>query len=157
MPLLDSPRFAGLETARLYLIGSTCHHNGGTTPRDGPTRDSLQGLALEQLSQCDELYEAGYNLEEACFEISPRLREGLGSAVPVVNPLPRNPSRPAILAIQVLSNGTAGKVIVKDPSDVAEFSIQAVAFAKNLAYTPATKSGRVVTAWLELPFYARRP
>ncbi len=114
-------------------------------------------VALEQKAQCEQLYEAGYNLREGCFEVSPRLRPGASSAVTLRTALARTPTRPVILGIQVLPDGTAGTVIVRDPSDVAEFSIQAVAYAKSLAYTPATKRGRTVTGWVELPFYAPRP
>ena len=114
-------------------------------------------VTLEQMAQCEQLYEAGYNLREACFEVSPRLRPGTSSAVTLRKALARTPTRPVILGIQVLPDGTAGTVIVRDPSDVAEFSIQAVAYAKSLAYTAATKQGRTVTGWVELPFYAPRP
>ena len=114
-------------------------------------------VLLEQKAQCEQLYEAGYNLREACFEVSPRLRPGTSSAVTLRSALARTPTRPVILGIQVLPDGTAGTVIVKDPSDVAEFSIQAVAYAKSVAYTPAAKQGRTVTGWVELPFYAPRP
>ncbi|MCH7892694.1 MAG: hypothetical protein IH921_14445, partial [Gemmatimonadetes bacterium] len=49
-----------------------------------------------------------------------------------------------------------GTVIVKDPSDVPEFTITAVEFAKGLTYEPAQKNGSAVVGWVELEFYAGR-
>ena len=68
----------------------------------------------------------------------------------------RRPSRPATLTIEVLPDGSPGTVIVKDPSDVPEFTITAVEFAKGLTYEPAQKNGSAVVGWLELEFYAGR-
>ena len=113
-------------------------------------------VSLRMQAQCEALYEAGYNLNETCFEVSPRLQPGVSSAVQLRSPLARRPRKPVILGIQVLPDGRAGTVVVRDPSDVAEFSIQAVAYAKGLTYAPATKRGRAVTGWVELPFYAPR-
>ena len=114
----------------------------------------LHRIALVPIPQCDRPLEVGYNAEQACFDVSP---EQLGSdrfAVPLTAALSMRPSKPAILVIQVLEDGTPAAVLIKDPSDVSEFAIQAVEFAKTLTYQPAMKDGVAVSAWVELEFYA---
>ena len=116
----------------------------------------LHRIGLVPIPQCDRPLDVGYNAEQACFDVSP---EQLGSdrfAVPLTAALPMRPNKPAILIIQVLEDGTPAAVLVKDPSDVPEYALQAVEFSKTLTYEPATKDGVAVSAWVELEFYAGR-
>ena len=119
--------------------------------------DTLEhAVPLQPIPQCDEPQAVGYNLDALCFDESPRLVGSARFAVPLGPTMTRRPSTPAILSIEVLADGSPGTVIVKDPSDVPEFTITAVAFAKGLTYEPAQKNGSAVVGWVELEFYAGR-
>ena len=119
--------------------------------------DTLEySVPLQPIPQCDGPQTVGYNLDALCFDESPRLVGSVRFAVPLGPTMTRRPSTPATLVIEVLTDGSPGTVIVKDPSDVPEFTITAVEFAKGLAYEPAQKNGSAVVGWVELEFYAGR-
>ncbi len=119
--------------------------------------DTLEhAVPLQPIPQCDGPQTVGYNLDALCFDESPRLVGSARFAVPLGPTMTRRPSIPATLTIEVLSDGSPGTVIVKDPSDVPEFTITAVEFAKGLTYEPAQKNGSAVVGWVELEFYAGR-
>lgn len=119
--------------------------------------DTLEhAVPLQPIPQCDEPQAVGYNLDALCFDESPRLVGSARFAVPLGPTMTRRPSKPAILSIEVLVDGRPGTVIVKDPSDVPQFAITAVGFAKGLTYEPARKNGSAVVGWVELEFYAGR-
>jgi hypothetical protein len=109
---------------------------------------------LETIGQCDRIDQPAYNTGQICFEAAPRLRSDLDALIGGAETLPRRPTRPAVLLVEIRADGTAGTVMVKAPSDVPEFGIKAVEHAKQLRYRAATKNGASVTAWAELSFRA---
>lgn len=111
-------------------------------------------VRLELAGQCDRIDEPAYNPGGLCFDAGPRLRTDLDALIGPAESLPRQPSRPAVLLVEVRADGSAGTVMVKSPSDVPEFGILAVEHAKKLRYHPATKAGSSVVAWAELAFRA---
>ncbi|MEE9534526.1 MAG: hypothetical protein V3W06_08905, partial [Acidimicrobiia bacterium] len=104
-------------------------------------------------SQCARLDDS-YNRRGECFDQMPRPL--VATVVPVGSSVPRFPAQPAILSIQVLSNGIPGEVLIKSPSDVPEFTLLAIRFAKTLTYQPGTKNGLPVMAWVQVPFYPQQ-
>ena len=104
-------------------------------------------------SHCERLDDS-YNRRGECFDQMPRAL--VATVVPVGSSVPRFPAQPAILAIQVLANGSPGEVLIKSPSDVPEFTLLAIRFARELTYQPGTKNGRPVMAWVQVPFYAEQ-
>jgi serine/threonine protein kinase len=111
---------------------------------------------LEARNQCERFDSAGYNLGSACFDVRPRPGRSVGTFVPLDASVSTRPTRPAILNIQVQADGTAARIMVQSPSDVPAFALLAVQYAKNLQYEPATKNGRPVVGWVQLPFYPER-
>ncbi len=104
-------------------------------------------------SQCERLDDS-YNRRGECFDQMPRAL--VATVIPVGSSVPRFPAQPAILAIQVLPNGSPGEVLIKSPSDVPEFTLLAIRFAKELTYQPGTKNGLPVMGWVQVPFYPQR-
>ena len=136
-----APGYQPYETTLALLPGDTLEH----------------AVPLQPIPQCNGPQTVGYNLDALCFDESPRLVGSARFAVPLRPTMTRRPNTPAILTIEVLSDGSPGTVIIKDPSDVPEFTITAVEFAKGLTYEPAQKNGNAVLGWVELEFYAGRP
>jgi serine/threonine protein kinase len=104
-------------------------------------------------SQCNRPDES-YNRRGECYDVMARAT--VATMIPMDRSIPRVPRLPAILNVQVLADGSANEVIIKTPSDVAEFTIQAIQYAKGLRYQPATKNGQRVMAWVQIPFYAQQ-
>jgi len=104
-------------------------------------------------SQCERLDDS-YNRRGECFDQMPRAL--VATVIPVGSNVPRFPAQPAILAIQVLANGSPGEVLIRSPSDVPEFTLVAIRFARQLTYQPGTKNGLPVMGWVQVPFYPQR-
>ena len=132
------------------------YHPYETTLALSPGDTLEHAIPLQPIPQCDGPQTVGYNLDALCFDESPRLVGSARFAVPLGPTITRRPRTPAILAIEVLSDGSPGAVIVKNPSDVPEFTITAVKFANGLTYEPAQKNGSAVVGWVEIEFYAGR-
>lgn len=103
-------------------------------------------------SQCTA-FDDTYNVNGECFDSTPRLPASVSPFVALDATVPRRPTRPAILVVQVRPDGSAATILPKDPTDVPQFAILAVAFAKNLTYQPARKNGQPVMAWAQFVFY----
>ncbi|MCH8937236.1 MAG: protein kinase [Gemmatimonadetes bacterium] len=104
-------------------------------------------------SQCERLDDS-YNRRGECFDQMPRML--VATVIPVGSTVPRFPAQPAILAIQVFANGSPGEVLIKSPSDVPEFTLLAIQFARGLSYQPGTKDGLPVMGWVQVPFYPQQ-
>ena len=79
--------------------------------------------------------------------------DGLSLALCAV---PRAPSKPAILNVRVQIDGTASEVVIRIPSDVPEFTLLAIQFAKGIPYDPAMKNGQPVAGWAQVAFFAQQ-
>ncbi len=100
-----------------------------------------------QVSQCDEFNEA-YNLRGECFDARPVPR--VAPLVPLTAQIAAMPAE-AILAIRVEMDGSVSRVLQVRPSNVAQFTILALRFAREMEFTPAQKDGRPIAAWTQLP------
>ena len=109
---------------------------------------------MRQVSQC-ERFGPTYNQNNECFDRRARLDPRASTLVPVDGTVPTQPTQPVELVIEVKPDGTAGAVVVRSPSDVPEFALLVVKYAKGLAFDPATLGGQPVTAWAVVAFYAQ--
>ncbi len=85
-----------------------------------------------------------------------RARATVATVIRTDRSIPRVPRLPAILNVQVFADGNPGEVSIRVPSDVPEFTIQAIQHAKGLRYEPAIKNGQRVMSWVQVPFYAQQ-
>jgi hypothetical protein len=113
-------------------------------------------VSMIAATQCQHFDRPGYNQGNACFDQRPRPARHLSPFVPLDASVRHPPKRPAMLNVQVRADGTPGTIIVNEPSDVPEFALLAVQFARQLTYEPATKNGQPVSAWVQIPFYPER-
>jgi serine/threonine protein kinase len=104
-------------------------------------------------SQCNRPGDS-YNRRNECFDVMPQAT--VPSLIQMDSSIPRRPGRPATLNVQVLPNGEVGEVLILVPSDVTEFTLKAIQYARNIRYQPATKSGRPVMAWHQVAFFAQQ-
>jgi serine/threonine protein kinase len=116
-------------------------------------RHRVRMASAEPESQC-ERYDDSYNRRGECFDAMPRAT--VPTVVPVDNTVPRLPSKPAILGVQVRADGSAGEVRIATPSDIPQFTLLAINFAKEIRYQPALKNGRPVMAWYQVAFFPQQ-
>jgi predicted Ser/Thr protein kinase len=93
------------------------------------------------------------NAGNACYDVKPRAR-GLPALAP-----PASCSGNVTSANVLLQVSASGEVLMASSSgrsNCAAFNDQAVAFARDLAFSPATKGGQPVAAWIIQPIQARR-
>jgi len=104
-------------------------------------------------SQCGDPKVDTYNRDGSCFDTPPK-----ANGVPLI-PLPedlRGQARPApaTLYIKVLADGSVSGT--DWGSDPTRFALFAQRWARErMTYTPATKNGRPVDAWVKVTFMAR--
>jgi hypothetical protein len=61
-----------------------------------------------------------------------------------------------VLWVEVDASGAVQAVRFKELSPIQRFNLAAAQFARDsLAYRPATKDGRAVSAWFSLPVWGR--
>ncbi len=106
---------------------------------------------VRQVSQCEEFNET-YNLRGECFDARPVPR--VAPLVPLTAQIAGMPTE-AILAIRVGADGSVSRVLQVRPSNVAQFTILALRFAREMQFTPAQKDGRPIAAWTQLPLQPR--
>jgi serine/threonine-protein kinase len=101
---------------------------------------------------CDR-YGPDYNQDNMCFDTKPIPLQ------PTFVPIPADATetpRPAILLIQVSSDGLTLEVREFVGSNVVTFTNQAIDMAKTLRWQPAQKNGDPVEAWVQYQFLPRR-
>jgi serine/threonine-protein kinase len=101
---------------------------------------------------CDR-YGPDYNQDNMCFDTKPIPLQ------PTFVPIPAEATetpRPAILLIQVSSDGLTLAVREFVGSNVVTFTNQAIDMAKTLRWQPAQKNGDPVDAWVQYQFLPRR-
>ena len=101
---------------------------------------------------CDR-YGPDYNQDNMCFDSKPIPLQ------PTFVPIPAEATetpRPAILLIQVSSDGLTLDVREFVGSNVATFTNQAMDMARTLRWQPAQKNGDPVDAWVQYQFLPRR-
>ncbi len=116
-------------------------------------RHRVRMVAAEPVSQCLR-FDDTYNRRGECYDQMPRAT--VATFVTLDRSVPRAPSKPAILNVQVRIDGTAAEVVIKAPSDVPEFTLLAIQFARGIRYEPAMKDGRPVAGWAQVAFFARQ-
>ena len=122
-----------------------------------PAGDSLRHrVRMRRESQCARYDAETYNLRGECFDTGARLLPELSTMVPLDGTVPRAPTRPALLVVEVYPDGRPGQIMIKSPSDVPEFAVLAVNYAKTLQFEPAVRRGQPIKAWIQLPLYPQR-
>ena len=109
--------------------------------------------SAEPVSQCVRFDDA-YNRRGECYDQMPRAL--VPTFVTLDRSVPRPPSRPAILNVHVRIDGGAAEVVIKTPSDVPQFTVLAIQFAKGIRYQSAMKNGQPVAGWVQVAFFAQQ-
>jgi len=87
------------------------------------------------------------NRNNACFDTRPAARSAAATTQPegcsgVVSP--------ATILVQVSATGDVVTASPRVSSNCADFTAVAVAYARDMAFSPATKNGQPVAAWMQL-------
>jgi serine/threonine protein kinase len=96
----------------------------------------------------------GYNRDKSCWDVRP---------VPVAPPRVPVPADqttlpgPVFLAVKVNVDGTTGEVAMLRPSEDSRFNDLASAYAMQMKWTPAQKSGQPVVGWTQVRLEPVRP
>ena len=143
----------GQYELRVVAPGSKSYKATVTLAVGDTLRHRVRMVSALPESQCERL-DNSYNRRGECFDQVPRAL--VATVVPVGSSVPRFPTQPAILAIHVLADGSPGEVLITSPSDVPEFTLLAIRFAKQLRYQPGTKNGLPVMGWVRVPFHPQR-
>jgi serine/threonine protein kinase len=109
---------------------------------------------LLRRSQCEQPGDT-YNRNGECFDARASMDERTSPLVPIDASIPNQPTTPVKLAIQISPDGSAGTIVVESASDVPQFAILAVNYARELTYHPAVKNGEKVAAWVSIELYAK--
>jgi serine/threonine protein kinase len=120
-----------------------------------PRQRILQRLGLggQPVSTCDKPG-PGYNRDKSCWDVRP---------VPVAPPRVPVPADmttlpgPVTLAAKVLVDGSTGEVAMLRPSEDSRFNDLASAYAMQMKWTPAQKSGQPVVGWTQVRLEPVRP
>ena len=116
-------------------------------------RHRVRMASAEPVSQCVR-FDDTYNRRGECYDQMPRAL--VPTFVTLDRSVPRPPSRPAILNVHVRIDGGAAEVVIKTPSDVPQFTVLAIQFAKGIRYQSAMKNGRPVAGWVQVAFFAQQ-
>ena len=116
-------------------------------------RHRVRMVSSEPVSHCVRFDET-YNRRGECYDQMPRAT--VATFVTLDQSVPRAPSKPATLNVRVRIDGSAAEVLIKAPSDVPEFTLLAIQFAKGIRYEPAMKNGRPVEGWAQVAFFAQQ-
>jgi len=120
-----------------------------------PRQRILQRLGLggQPVSTCDKPG-PGYNRDKSCWDVRP-----LPVAPPRV-PVPADQITlpgPVFLAVKVNADGTTAEVAMLRPSEDSRFNDLASAYAMQMKWTPAQKSGQPVVGWTQVRLEPVRP
>ncbi len=116
-------------------------------------RHRVRMASAEPVSQCVH-FDDTYNRRGECYDQMPRAT--VPTFVTLDRSVPRAPSKPAILNVRVRIDGGAAEVLIKTPSDMPEFTLLAIQFAKGIRYQPALKNSRPVEGWVQVAFFAQQ-
>jgi hypothetical protein len=106
--------------------------------------------AAAPAGQCADPRQRTYNLEQACWDLAPRL---IGDAIVPVPPGSVQSTRPVFVLVHVGADGRAVDAFPTNRAggDVA-FLQMARRYARAARYEPATKAGRPVASWFAFRF-----
>jgi hypothetical protein len=104
-------------------------------------------------ANCSSMQAGQRNVGNACYDVRPRPR-GLPAIAPPASCTGN--VTPANVLLQVSAAGDVLQAFAQGRSNCAAFNDQAVAFARDMGFQPATKGGQPVPAWIILPIQARR-
>ena len=88
-----------------------------------------------------------YNKDDACWDTRPKPSDATPPAVPVLGAL--QSARPTILMIHVSAQGLTDEVRSFRASNDANFELAARRYAQAMEWTPASKDGAAVDAWVQ--------
>jgi len=114
----------------------------GTQPPGTATPQSTPGAPA---ANCAQPGPGRLNANNACYDTPPIAR------TPLVLPAPESctdPVGPVTVTFRVSATGDVETASASARSNCAAFTDQAVAFARDLAFTPAVKGGQAVAAWI---------
>jgi serine/threonine-protein kinase len=121
--------------------------SAGDTVQTGVTMTPVPAEP-EPTSQCADFNDT-YNLAGECFDSRPTPRDV--PLVPLTDQIQGTPG-PAVLAIRVELDGSVSRVLPVRPSNNAEFTKEALLFARSMRFNPAQKNGRPIVAWTQQVF-----
>jgi predicted Ser/Thr protein kinase len=119
-----------------------------TTPTPGT---QPPGTATPQLTpgapdaRCAQPGFGMLNANRACYDTPPGTRTTLALLAPESC---TSPVSPVTVALRVSESGQVDPASATRPSNCAAFTDLAVAFARDLVFTPAVKGGQAVPAWI---------
>ncbi|MDH5644042.1 MAG: protein kinase [Gemmatimonadota bacterium] len=116
-----------------------------------PGQQSSLAVEMTVATQCEAFDTQTYNSDGSCFD-NPPIPQSQNRV-----PYQGNPS-PATLALKIGADGRVLATTLVTESDDPQFNIAALRLARSgsLQFTPATKGGRAVEAWMQLQFYPRQ-
>jgi serine/threonine-protein kinase len=114
----------------------------GTQPPGTATPQSTPGAPA---ASCGQAGFGTLNANRACYDTPPSTRTTLALLAPESC---TSPVSPVTVALRVSATGDVETASASARSNCAAFTDLAVAFARDLAFTPAVKGGQAVPAWI---------